>query len=117
MSAQQTITVGQLARACSGPLGDDATIGVVAHTQAGYDFLRAELTAARVKVHFAALPVADVHRYELPRVRALNFVLANALASDSGPSLRFDTDGRLLGAAMAELALPTRGATTRLCST
>jgi hypothetical protein len=106
MALLPTVTLGQLSCVRSRRLGQHAQVGVVAHTQAGYDFLAAELTAARVRDHVAQLGVVRVERYMLPRVRALNFVLAGPLAGPVGPALQFDAAGRLLGTALLELELP-----------
>lgn len=102
----KTIPLGTLAHARSGDKGNHANIGVAAYTAAGYAFLRHELTADRVREFFAALGVTRVERFELPRVGALNFVLYNALAGGASRSLRVDTQGKLLGTAILDLALP-----------
>jgi hypothetical protein len=107
MAKKNTITLGQIASARSGDKGNHANIGVVAFTPAGYDYLQAELTADRVAGYFGGLGSGCVERFELPRVGALNFVLHNALAGGASESLRIDTQGKLLGAALAEMPLPT----------
>jgi hypothetical protein len=100
------IKLGKLAHARSGDKGNHANIGVVAYTPAGYEFLRNELTAERVRDYFAGLGTSRVERYELPRIGALNFVLYDALAGGASQSLRLDTQGKLLGTAILELELP-----------
>jgi hypothetical protein len=102
----KTITLGTIAHARSGDKGNHANIGVAAYTPAGYDWLRRELTAERVREFFAGLGVTRVERFELPRVGALNFVLYNALAGGASQSLRIDTQGKLLGTAILDLQLP-----------
>jgi hypothetical protein len=102
-----TIKLGQIAHARSGDKGNHANLGVAAYTEAGFDYLRRELTAERVAAFFAPLGVTRVERYELPRVRALNFLLRDALAGGASQSLRIDTQGKLLGPAALEIELPT----------
>ncbi|HVA48823.1 MAG TPA: hypothetical protein VNH11_20825 [Pirellulales bacterium] len=101
-----SIKLNQIAHARSGDKGNHANIGVVAYTAAGYDFLCGTLTEDRVATFFAALRPGRVERFELPRIGALNFVLYDVLAGGASQSLRIDTQGKLLGTAIGELALP-----------
>ena len=100
------IRLGQIAHARSGDKGNHANIGVVAYTDAGFEWLRAELTADRVAEFFQGLGATRIERFELPRVQSLNFLLYNALAGGASRSLRIDTQGKLLGTAILELPLP-----------
>jgi hypothetical protein len=106
VSSSARITLGQIAHARSGDKGNHANIGVISYTPAGFEFLRRELTAARVAEYFQSLGATRVERFELPRVEALNFVLYNALAGGASLSLRIDTQGKLLGTAILDLELP-----------
>jgi len=102
----ETITLGQIAHARSGDNGNHANVGVVAYTEAGFEFLRQQLTAERVRQFFAPLGTTRVERFELPKLGAFNFLLYNALAGGASLSLRIDTQGKLLGTAVLELELP-----------
>jgi hypothetical protein len=101
-----TITLGDVAHARSGDKGNHANVGVIAYTEAGYAFLKRELTPQRAAEYFASLAPTRVERFELPRLYALNFVLYNALGGGASQSLRIDTQGKLLGTAVLELELP-----------
>lgn len=101
-----TIILGQIAHARSGDKGNHANIGVVAYTDAGFQFLQRELTTNRVAAFFQSLGADRVERFELPRIGALNFMLYNALAGGASMSLRIDTQGKLLGTAILDLELP-----------
>lgn len=105
-AANNHIRLGEIALARSGDKGNHANIGVVAYTPAGYEYLRQVLTAERVAEYFAPLGASRVVRYELPRLCAFNFVLYDVLAGGASRSLRIDSQGKLLGTAMLELALP-----------
>lgn len=100
------ITLSQIATARSGDKGNHANVGVVAFTQAGYEYLQKELTAERMAEFFSGLGHAGVDRFELPKVGALNFLLYDALGGGASQSLRIDTQGKLLGTAVLELELP-----------
>jgi len=106
ITAPQSIRLGWIATARSGDKGNHANLGVVAYTEAGYEYLRQTLTADRVAEFFTGLGATRVERFELPKVGALNFLLYNALAGGASRSLRIDTQGKLLGTAVLELQLP-----------
>jgi hypothetical protein len=105
----ETITLNQIAHARSGDKGNHANIGVIAYTPAGYEYLRAELTVDRVASFFAGLTPSRVERFELPKIRALNFVLFDVLAGGASQSLRIDTQAKLFSTAIGELQLPAPG--------
>ena len=101
-----TIKLGELATARSGDKGNHVNIGVVANSEAAYDYLVRELTTERIEQFFSSLGTARVNRYLLPKVWALNFVLLDALDGGASQSLRIDTQGKLLGTAILALELP-----------
>src|SRR5579885_1870929 len=90
----------------SGDKGNHSNIAIIAYTPAGYDWLRANLTAERVADYFAPLKPSRVVRYEAPNLLALNFVLYDVLAGGASRSLRIDTQGKAL--ALALLEMPVR---------
>jgi hypothetical protein len=99
------ITLREIAHARSGDKGSGANVGVIAYTQAGFEFLRESLTAVKVQAYVAPLGVGTVVRYELPNLGALNFVLPGVLAGGGSRSLRIDAQGKALGEAILELQL------------
>jgi hypothetical protein len=68
--------------------------------------LRDALTADVVKAHFADMCRGDVLRYELPKLRALNFILRDALDGGASASLRTDAQGKTYGNGMLLLEIP-----------
>lgn len=109
MSTAETIRLGEIAHARSGDKGNHANVGVVAWTPEGYEFLKRELTEERMQAYFSGLGATRIVRYELPKVRAFNFLIHDALAGGASQSLRIDTQGKLLGTAVLELELPKPG--------
>ena len=71
-------------------------VGLVAYDDAGFDVLRREVTAERVREHYGDLVRGTVTRYELPSIRALNFVLTGALDGGGTMSLRSDHLGKVM---------------------
>ncbi|MGI5246876.1 acyclic terpene utilization AtuA family protein [Dactylosporangium sp. CA-139066] len=87
--------LGNLFGARSGDKGGDANVGVWARSERAYEWLRSELTQRRLK---ELLPEAgEVERYELPNLRAINFVLRGILGEGVAASTRFDPQGKALG--------------------
>jgi hypothetical protein len=102
----ESIQVGDIAHARSGDKGNRVNVGVVAEDAAAFERLRVQLTAERVSRYFDGLVEGEVRRYELPNVRALNFVGEDALDGGGQTSLRYDTQGKTYGAALLECELP-----------
>ena len=94
-----------LAHARSGDKGDTANVGVIALQPEWYDLLASELTLERVKGHFAGVITGGVERYELPNLRALNFLLHGALDGGGTMSLKMDAQGKVFSTAMLRMVL------------
>jgi hypothetical protein len=101
----RTVKLGDIAMARSGDKGADANVGVWVRTEADYDLIRSRLTPAVVKAHFAEMCRGDVVRYELPKLRALNFILHDALDGGASASLRTDAQGKTYGNGLLLLEL------------
>ncbi len=93
-----------LAWARSGDKGSNANIGVIAHNQDNYLFLKTHLTEERVARFFSPLGCRNVRRFELPNLLAFNFVLYGALEGGGSVSLRIDAQGKALGQALLQIA-------------
>jgi hypothetical protein len=109
IETQSTIRLGDLAHARSGDKGNTSNIGVVARDDACFEVLRSALTEAAVAAYLRPLDIGAVKRYELPRLRAFNFVIQKALGGGASRSLRLDTQGKALGMALLEMRLPVSG--------
>lgn len=105
MTATVSLPLSAIAHARSGDKGAHANVGVWTRDEAAYAFLRTELTAERVARHLGALVRGGVTRYELPLVRAFNFVLHDALDGGGTVSLRTDAQGKTLSLALGLLTL------------
>jgi hypothetical protein len=101
-----TTRVHDLAHARSGDKGNTSNVAVIAYDEAGWERLRAQLTVERVVAAYAHLARGPVTRYEVPSLRALNFVIQNALAGGVTRSLRLDPHGKTLSSVMLGIELP-----------
>ncbi len=104
-----TVRLGDLAHARSGDKGDRANIGVVANDPACYAHLDTHLTEAVVARYLRPIGIGPVRRHALPNIHAFNFVIDRALGGGASRSLRLDTQGKALGAAILELRVPAPG--------
>jgi hypothetical protein len=94
-----------IAHARSGDKGDTANVGVIALRPDWYPLLRDQLTLDRVRAHFSGVITGDVQRYELPNLRALNFLLHGALGGGGTLSLKTDAQGKVFSTAMLRMVL------------
>lgn len=97
------IQLVDLAHARSGDKGDTANVGVIAYDPRDYDLLREVLTAERVKAHFGERVRGAVERFELPNLRALNFLLHGALGGGGTVSLMTDAQGKVFSTALLRM--------------
>ena len=101
-----TLRVADLAHGRSGDKGDTCNVGLVAYDDEGWTVLRRDVTAERVREHFGSLVRGTVTRYELPNIRALNFVLTGALDGGGTMSLRSDHLGKVMYTWLLRMEIP-----------
>lgn len=89
----------------SGDKGDAANVGIIAYDDRGYDIIKKALTADKVKKHFQGICFGKVERFELPNLRALNFLLHNTLGGGGTVSLKHDAQGKTLAAALLRMEI------------
>ena len=101
------IKLKDIAHGRSGDKGDAVNIGIIANDEKGYEIIQKHLTAERVKKHFEGICFGEVERYEMPNIRALNFLLHNTLGGGGTVSLKFDAQGKTLAAALLRMEIET----------
>ena len=99
------IELTKLAHARSGDKGDTANVGVIALKDEIYPILVREVTAEKVKSHFGAMVKADVERFELPNLCALNFLLHESLGGGGTLSLMTDAQGKTFSTALLRMKI------------
>jgi hypothetical protein len=95
----------EIAHARSGDKGDAGNVGVIAYDDKGYEIIKKHLTTERVKKHFEGICFGKVERYEMPNIRAINFLLHNTLGGGGTVSLKHDAQGKILASAMLRMEL------------
>src|SRR6201997_3337198 len=99
----------ELAHSRTGDKGNTSNISVIAFDAKHFPLLKDQVTAERVKAHFAGVVEGEVVRYELPNIAALNFVMDKTLGGGVTRSLALDAHGKALSSALLdlEIELPT----------
>lgn len=97
-----------VAHARAGDKGNRSNISVIAYQAQAFEHLVAQVTEARVLAVFAHKGATACKRYVLPKLRAMNFVIDDALEGGVNGSLCLDGHGKsfsflLLGDVMVEL--------------
>jgi hypothetical protein len=95
----------EIAHARTGDKGETCNISLIAFHERDYATLVARATSERVKAHFKGIVQGDVTRYELPQLRALNFVLTRALGGGVTRSLALDAHGKSLSSLLLDLEI------------
>ena len=93
----------KLAHARSGDKGNTANVGVIALKDEFYPLLVREVTTERVKEHFGAMVKGAVERFELPNLKALNFLLHESLGGGGTLSLMTDAQGKTFSTALLRM--------------
>ncbi|WP_232491778.1 hypothetical protein [Novosphingobium kaempferiae] len=97
--------LGDIAHVRTGDKGDISQISVIAFDPSDYALLQRTVTIERLLAHFANLNVRQAHRYEMPGIGALNFVLEGALSGGVTRALALDAHGKTLGAQLLDLEI------------
>jgi len=99
------VQLKEIASARSGDKGEGSNVGVIAHSDAAFRFLREALTAEVVREHFHGINHGGVERFEAPNMRVLNFLLEDSLGGGGSASLKTDAQGKTHGLALLRMEL------------
>lgn len=94
-----------IAHARSGDKGDTANVGIIALRPEWYAVLDRYVTRDRVADHFRGVITGGVDRYELPNLKALNFLLHGALDGGGTLSLKTDAQGKVYSTALLRMVI------------
>ena len=93
----------RLAHARSGDKGDTANVGLIALEPEWYPLLERLVTRDAVASHFEKVIDGPVERFELPNLKALNFLLHGALDGGGTLSLKTDAQGKVFSTALLRM--------------
>lgn len=89
--------LGTIIGARSGDKGGNANVGLWARSDEAYAWLASYLTVERFKELVAEARALEVRRYELPNLRAVNFVVVGLLGEGVASSTRQDAQAKSFG--------------------
>jgi len=89
--------LGERFAARSGDKGGNANVGVWARDDADYTWLAQWLTSERLSTLLPEATGLEIRRYELPNLRALNFVIVGYLGEGVASTTAFDAQAKGLG--------------------
>jgi Acyclic terpene utilisation family protein AtuA len=95
--ATARVPLGTLIGARSGDKGGDANVGLWARDAAAYAWLRGHLDTERLRTLLPESTGLRISRYELPNLRAVNFVVHGLLGDGVAASVRADPQAKSLG--------------------
>ncbi|RSL33914.1 hypothetical protein D7Z54_07280 [Salibacterium salarium] len=94
-----------IAHSRAGDKGDTLNLSLIPYKEKDYDFLWEKVTAESVQNHLQGIVKGEVLRYELPGIKAFNFVCKSSLLGGVTTSLALDTHGKSLSSALLEMEI------------
>ncbi|MBM7365876.1 acyclic terpene utilization AtuA family protein [Gordonia hydrophobica] len=114
--ATADVPLGTVAGARSGDKGGSANVGLWVRTDDEYAWLDETMSIDKLKELLPEVADLTVHRYPLPNLRAVNFVIEEVLGRGVAENVRFDPQAKGLGewlrsrvVAVPTSLLPTEG--------
>jgi len=101
----ETVPLFRAAHGRTGDKGDRSNISVIAWHPQLYPLLAAQVTEEAVAQRFAHRRPAQVRRYLLPQLGAMNFVLDGVLDGGVNGALNLDAHGKSLAFWLLDLPL------------
>jgi hypothetical protein len=117
--SNQTIKVqlAKIAHARSGDKADWVDFGLFAWNAQGYEILAREVTAQRVRAHFAPWIAGEVDLWLLPNILAIKIVLRGALQGGGARNLRSDNLGKAMAGALLRMEISLNEEECKLAQT
>jgi hypothetical protein len=101
----KTIALRELAHSRSGEKGNHSNVSVIAYDPTLFPLIKEQVTVEAVRKLYGPITKGAIHRYELPAIGALNFVLEDVLEGGRSRTLAFEESGKALSSLMLTLRL------------
>lgn len=95
----------EIAHSRAGDKGDILNLSLIPYNEEDYDWLCLKVTEKKVKSHMKEIIKGKVIRYDLPNIKALNFVCYGSLLGGVTTSIAMDTHGKSLSSALLEMEI------------
>ncbi|MFC0271752.1 hypothetical protein ACFFIX_09825 [Metabacillus herbersteinensis] len=99
------IKLYEIAHSRAGDKGNTSNLSLIPYNENDYEWLKKEVTADKLKEHLKDIIKGEVVRYEVPSIKAFNFVCKNSLLGGVTTSLALDTHGKSLSSALLEMEI------------
>ena len=86
----------EIAHGRTGDKGDRLNVSIIPFDDSGYDAIAEQATEARMLEMFQHRGATEARRYDLPKLKAFNFVIENVLQGGVNNSLNLDGHGKTL---------------------
>lgn len=101
----KSVPLHTLAHARTGDKGNRSSISLIAFHAKDWPLLVDQVTEARVAAQFAHRSPTRVHRYLLPQLHAMNFVLDDVLDGGVNGALNLDSHGKALSGWLLSMSI------------
>ncbi|MBT2687208.1 hypothetical protein J7I93_03315 [Bacillus sp. ISL-47] len=95
----------ELAHSRTGDKGNTLNFSLIPYNEYHYQLLEEQVTAEKVKNHLNQIIKGKVTRYDLPNIKAFNFVCEQSLLGGVTTSLAIDTHGKSISSAVLEMEI------------
>lgn len=109
-SGMTEVPLVALAYGRSGDKGNHSNIGVIARKPEYLPYIRSALSEEKVAQYFAHILQGKVHRYDVPGIHGLNFLLEDILGGGGPASLRNDPQGKAFAQMLLDYPVRVPGA-------
>jgi len=99
------IKLRQIAHSRAGDKGNTVNLSLIPYDENDYPLLLNRVTPERVKAFFHAIVEGEVKRYEVDGIKALNFVMYNALKGGVTRSYLIDPHGKCLSSLLLDMEI------------
>ena len=86
----------EIAHARSGDKGDRLNVSIIPYHESGYIPIFEQASESKMLTMFQHRGATEVKRYDLPKLKAFNFVIENVLEGGVNNSLNLDGHGKTL---------------------
>ena len=93
---QINVMLYEIAHGRTGDKGDRLNISIIPYDDSGYDTIAMQATEERMLAMFRHRGATEARRYDLPKLKAFNFVIENVLQGGVNNSLNLDGHGKTL---------------------
>ena len=107
------VRLHEVCHARTGDKGNRLNVSLIPYHSEAFEYLREQVTEARVLALFSHRGATGVRRFELPNLPAFNFVIDDVLQGGVNASLNLDGHGKSLSFLMLTLEVTVPAALTR----